>query len=141
MALISEVSIGDRTLVTYNLHLECRGEDTLRCSQLVECFNDARSYKADTPIILAGDLNMDVSRSAAAAAAWQAQFHSSFTQRSVPTTPAGSLFDRGRAIDGGGNGQNPLVVDNSAARLSIVHRCYSMPRMTFGSRFFLGSVR
>jgi endonuclease/exonuclease/phosphatase family metal-dependent hydrolase len=99
MALISEVSIGDRTLVTYNLHLESRGDDTLRYSQLEESFNDARAYEVDTPIILAGDLNMDVSRSAAAAAARQAQFQSSFTQRPVPTTPAHSLFDRGRAID------------------------------------------
>src|SRR6201996_1216103 len=55
---------------TLNLHPESRGDDTLRCSQLDECFNDARSYKADTPIVLAGDLNMDVSRNAAAAAAW-----------------------------------------------------------------------
>jgi endonuclease/exonuclease/phosphatase family metal-dependent hydrolase len=99
MALISEVSIGGRTLLTYNLHLESRSDDTLRCSQLYECFNDARTYKADTPIILAGDLNMDVSRSAAAAAARQAQFQSAFTKRPVPTTPARSLFDRGRAID------------------------------------------
>jgi endonuclease/exonuclease/phosphatase family metal-dependent hydrolase len=99
MALISEVSIGDRTLVTYNLHLESRGDDTLRCSQLDESFSDARTYKVDRPIVLAGDLNMDVSRNAAAAAAWQAQFQTSFTRRSVPTTPAGSLFDRGRAID------------------------------------------
>src|SRR6201995_3255914 len=99
MALIREFSIGDRTLVTYNLHLESRGDDTLRCSQLDECFNDARSYKADTPIVLAGDLNMDVSRNAAAAATRQAQFKTPFTQGYVPPTPAGSLFDRGRAID------------------------------------------
>jgi endonuclease/exonuclease/phosphatase (EEP) superfamily protein YafD len=71
----------------------------LRCSQLNECFNDARTYKSDTPIILAGDLNMDASRSAAAAAARQAQFQSSFTDRPVPTTPTRSVFDRGRAID------------------------------------------
>ena len=99
MALISEVSIGDRTLVTYNLHLESRGDDALRCSQLDESFSDARTYKVDTPIVLAGDLNMDVSRSAAAAAAGQAHFQSSFMQRPVPTTPAHSRFDRGRAID------------------------------------------
>src|SRR6201989_264700 len=48
MALISEVSVGDRTLVTYNLHLESRGDDTLRYSQLEESFNDARTYELDT---------------------------------------------------------------------------------------------
>jgi endonuclease/exonuclease/phosphatase family metal-dependent hydrolase len=99
MALISEVSIGGRTLVTYNLHLESRGDDTLRCTQLDECFGDARTYKSATPIILAGDLNLDVSRSAAADAARQAQFQSAFPERPVPTTPTRSLFDRGRAID------------------------------------------
>src|ERR1700759_1062291 len=31
MALISEVNIGGRTLLTYNLHLESRGDDTLLC--------------------------------------------------------------------------------------------------------------
>ena len=36
IALISEVSIGGRILVTYNLHLESRGDDALRCSQLNE---------------------------------------------------------------------------------------------------------
>ena len=99
MALISDVCIGGRTLATYNLHLESRGDDTLRCSQLDECFNDARTYKSATPIILAGDLNMDVSRNAAADAARQAQFQSASAERPVPTTPSRSLFERGRAID------------------------------------------
>ena len=99
MALISEVSIGGRTLVTYNLHLESRGNDTLRCSQLDECFADARAYKSVRPIILAGDLNLDVSRSPAAAAAGNARFQNVFAERPVPTTPPHLLFDRGRAID------------------------------------------
>ena len=120
MALISEVSIGGRTLLTYNLHLESRGDDTLRCSQLYECFNDALTYKADTPIILAGDLNLDVSRSAAAAAVRQAQFQSSFTERPAPTTSAHSLFDRGRAIDwvftrGSVQAMNPQVHNSVSA--------------------------
>ena len=41
IALISEVSIGGRILVTYNLHLESRGDDALRCSQLNETLNDS----------------------------------------------------------------------------------------------------
>lgn len=99
MALISEVSIGGRTLATYNLHLESRGDDALRCSQLDECLNDALRYKSTTPIILAGDLNLDVSRSVAANAIRQAQFLGTAAKEPVRTTPPHSFFDRGRAID------------------------------------------
>ena len=99
MALITEVSISGRTLVTYNLHLESRGDDSLRCSQLDECFADACAYKSVIPIILAGDLNLDVSRSTAAHAARSARFQNVFGERPVPTTPPHLLFDRGRAID------------------------------------------
>src|ERR1700739_3321606 len=74
MALISEVNINGRSLVVYNLHLESRGDDTLRCSQLDECFADARAYESVRAIILAGDLNLDVSRSTAADAARKARF-------------------------------------------------------------------
>jgi endonuclease/exonuclease/phosphatase family metal-dependent hydrolase len=99
MALVSEVSIGGRTLATYNLHLESRGDDALRCSQLDECLNDALRYKSTTPIILAGDLNLDVSRSVAANAIRQAQFLDTAAKEPVRTTPPHSFFDRGRAID------------------------------------------
>ena len=99
MALVCEASIGSRTLATYNLHLESRGDDALRCSQLDECLKDALRYKSTTPIILAGDFNLDVSRSMAANAITQAQFLSTASKAPVRTTPPGSLFDRGRPID------------------------------------------
>jgi endonuclease/exonuclease/phosphatase (EEP) superfamily protein YafD len=99
MALVSDVSVAGRTLVAYNLHLESRGDDSLRCSQLDECFDDARRHNSGTPIILAGDLNLDVSRSAAAGAIRKAQFQSAFPKPPLRTTPPRSLFDRGRVID------------------------------------------
>lgn len=100
MALVSEVRIAGRTVVTYNLHLESRGDDNLRCSQLDECLDDSHRYKSDTPIVLAGDFNLDLSRSAAAAAATRrAQFHGASPERPVSTTPPRSIFDRGRVID------------------------------------------
>jgi endonuclease/exonuclease/phosphatase family metal-dependent hydrolase len=99
MALISEVSIGSRRLVTYNLHLESRGDDALRCSQLNEALSDSLRYKSTTPILLAGDLNLDVSRSIAANAIREAQFLSTASTEPVRTTPSRSLFDRGRPID------------------------------------------
>jgi len=98
MALVSEVSIAGRTLVTYNMHLESRGDDNLRSSQLDECLHDALRYKSATPIVLAGDLNMDVSQTSAGGAISQVQFRSTFQEQPSRTTPS-SLFDRGRAID------------------------------------------
>ena len=99
IALISEVSIGGRILVTYNLHLESRGDDALRCSQLNETLNDSLRYKATIPIVLAGDLNLDISRSVAANSLTKAQFLSTASTEPVRTTPSRSLFDRGRPID------------------------------------------
>ncbi|WP_035352846.1 endonuclease/exonuclease/phosphatase family protein [Edaphobacter aggregans] len=99
MALVCDVSIGGRTLVTYNLHLESRGDDGLRCSQLNETLSDALRYKSITPILLAGDLNLEVSLSMAANALRQAQFLSTAPKETVRTTPPRSLFDRARAID------------------------------------------
>jgi endonuclease/exonuclease/phosphatase family metal-dependent hydrolase len=98
MALVTEVSVAGRTLMSYNLHLESRGDDRLRCSQLNECLDDAIRYSQTTPVILAGDFNLDVFRTAAAHAVTQARFHSAFSSQPSRTTP-GSLFDRGRAID------------------------------------------
>ena len=95
MALVSEVSIGGRTLVTYNLHLESRGDDTLRCSQLVRVLRRCSHYKSATPIIVAGDLNLDASRSVAAASSGR-QFSRAFMDQPVRTTPPRSLFDRGQ---------------------------------------------
>jgi endonuclease/exonuclease/phosphatase family metal-dependent hydrolase len=98
MALMTEASVAGRTLVSYNLHLESRGDDRLRCSQLNECLDDAIRYNPTTLLILAGDFNLDVFRTAAAHAVMQARFRSVFSSQPSRTTP-GSLFDRGRAID------------------------------------------
>jgi endonuclease/exonuclease/phosphatase family metal-dependent hydrolase len=99
MALVSNVTVAGRALVAYNLHLESRGIDNLRCSQLEDCFEDADHYKSGTPIIVAGDLNLDASRSVAADLIRQANFHRAFSDQHVRTTPPRSLFDRGQVID------------------------------------------
>jgi len=98
MALVSEVDIGGKTLITYNLHLESKGDDGLRCSQLDEALNDARRYNGDTPILFTGDLNLDASREPAAAAIRHAQFRDEFADRHLATTPHSFLED-GRTID------------------------------------------
>jgi len=99
MALVSEVNIAGKSLVSYNLHLESRGDDNLRRSQLVDCLTDAGQYKSAVPIILAGDLNLNVNRTAASSDMSRAQFRNEFADQGVRTTPPKSLLDRGSIID------------------------------------------
>jgi endonuclease/exonuclease/phosphatase family metal-dependent hydrolase len=99
LALVSDINIAGRTIATYNLHLESKGDDALRYSQLEEVLRDARRYDLDTPILLAGDFNLDLSGGPAAASLSRAQFQDAFANQQVPTTPAHSLFNHGRIID------------------------------------------
>jgi endonuclease/exonuclease/phosphatase family metal-dependent hydrolase len=98
LALVCETVIAGKRLVTYNLHLESKGDDALRCSQIEETLEDTRRYDTSTPIVLAGDLNLDASVGPASTAISQAQFQHAFVNQRVPTTP-GSFLEPGRAID------------------------------------------
>jgi endonuclease/exonuclease/phosphatase family metal-dependent hydrolase len=98
LALVCESAIAGKRLAIYNLHLESRGDDALRCSQIEETLQDARRYDASTPMLLAGDFNLDVSGGTASTAIRQAQFRDAFANQHVPTTP-GSFLEPGRAID------------------------------------------
>jgi len=98
LALVSEANVVGKKVVTYNLHLESKGDDDLRRSQLDETLNDARRYGSEIPVLLAGDFNLDVSNGLAASAFRRAQFHDAFADQHVPTTP-GSFLDPGRSID------------------------------------------
>jgi len=98
LALVSEVSIAGNTIVTYNLHLESKGDDRLRRSQLDEVLDDARQCNWDKNILLAGDFNLDASQTPAATSISRAQFQDAFSSQHVPTTP-GSFLEHGRIID------------------------------------------
>ncbi len=98
IALVCEANLGGKTIVSYNLHLESKGDDQLRGAQLDETLEDARRYDANTPIVLAGDFNLDVSGGPAASAISRAQFQNAFANRHAPTTP-GSFLEPGRTID------------------------------------------
>jgi endonuclease/exonuclease/phosphatase family metal-dependent hydrolase len=98
LALVCEMAIAGKKIVTYNLHLESKGDDALRCSQIGETLEDARRYDTSTPIVLAGDLNLDVSGGPVSTAIGQAQFQDAFENRHAPTTP-GSFLEPGRTID------------------------------------------
>jgi len=99
IALVAEIDVAGRKLVTYNLHLESRGTDALRVSQLEEVLADATCCDADRPVVVAGDLNLDASREAVAFAVAKAGFQDAVTAPHTPTTPARGLFEGGRQID------------------------------------------
>jgi hypothetical protein len=63
-----------------------------------ETLQDAQRYKADTVVVLAGDLNMDVSAGDVAQAIRRADFQDAFTNEHSPTTP-NSFFTTGGVID------------------------------------------
>lgn len=97
LALVCQADIAGKTIVTYNLHLESKGDKALRCSQLDEALRDAGGYNKDTPILLAGDFNLDISELPATALS-RALFQDGFANHHVPTTPSSILKD-GRVID------------------------------------------
>jgi endonuclease/exonuclease/phosphatase family metal-dependent hydrolase len=98
MALVADANVGEKIIVTYNLHLESRGDDRIRGAQMIETLQDAKRYRADTAVVLAGDLNMDVSAGDVAQAIRSADFQDAFTNQHSPTTPD-SFFVDGRVID------------------------------------------
>ena len=98
MALVSAVNIAGKTMISYNLLLESRGDNPLRCSQIDEALDDNKRYGWNTPILLAGDFNLDVSQTPAATSISRAQFQDAFANQHVPTTP-GSFLEHGRIID------------------------------------------
>jgi len=99
IALVAQINVGGSYLVTYNLHLESRGNDTLRISQLDEVLSDATRYDPDCPIIVAGDLNLDASKEAAAQPLAIARFQDALACHRAFTTPARGLLERGAPID------------------------------------------
>ena len=99
MALVAQIDVAGSKVVTYNLHLESRGSDALRISQLGEVLSDAACYDAECPVIVAGDLNLDASREAVALSVAKAGFQDAVRAPHTPTTPARGLFEGGRQID------------------------------------------
>jgi endonuclease/exonuclease/phosphatase family metal-dependent hydrolase len=98
LALVNEASIGSKTVVAYNLHLESRGDDRLRCAQLEEVLADAKRYGKSMPAIVGGDFNLDASSGNAADALARAEFEDALAKHRAPTKPD-SFFEPGRTID------------------------------------------
>lgn len=74
ICLVTESEGAGTRLVNYNLHLESRNTDALRVAQLQEIAADAARYNARTPVLVAGDFNMNATHPHAAAVMQQAGF-------------------------------------------------------------------
>ena len=98
MVLRSDVSIGNRTLAVYNLHLESRSDDSLRLSQLIESLEDANRSSSNVPVIVAGDFNFDITQPRPSSAIANASFYNPFAGLAMQTTRP-PRFGRGKAVD------------------------------------------
>jgi endonuclease/exonuclease/phosphatase family metal-dependent hydrolase len=99
MALVTNVRTPGKLLVTYNLHCESRGSDSLRSSQLQEVLHDANRYSLDVPMFAAGDFNFDLSNRQSARALLDMQFVNPFAALRQATTTPHSLSTHGHIID------------------------------------------
>lgn len=99
MALCVGVKLPQRTLVTYNLHLESKGPDSLRISQLNQTLRDSEKLAARSSVLIAGDMNVNAAEGPAGAALTNAGFHDAIGEPREPTRPA-HMFGPARSIDG-----------------------------------------
>jgi endonuclease/exonuclease/phosphatase family metal-dependent hydrolase len=100
IALVTEVEVPGTAFAVYNLHLESRGNNSLRLSQLKEVLEDAAGQNGSrVPTLLAGDLNFDVSEGPTPVLIQAMGFRSVFEEARLDTTRAHKLFGGPRAID------------------------------------------
>ena len=99
MALISHIDLHGRMFIVHNVHLESRGDDGLRCSQLEELRNDAYQHAADVQIVVAGDFNADLRQEPFASTIGTAGLSIPFARNSGPPTTVPSRFNSSRSID------------------------------------------
>ena len=99
IALVADLTVGGRRMVTYNLHLESRGNDALRLEQLTEVLEDCRRHVDQPTLVVAGDFNFNAGAGDAAALLQEAGLRDAVGLPGHSTTPAKGLLDHGRAID------------------------------------------
>ena len=95
IALVTETAIHGRKVVSYNLHLESRGNDELRLRQLNEVLADCRRYVDHPMLLIGGDFNLRAGDGDSARALRDAGFHDAVRLPERPTTTA----HHARAID------------------------------------------
>jgi endonuclease/exonuclease/phosphatase family metal-dependent hydrolase len=99
IALVAEVNVAGSRVVVYNLHLESKGNDELRFSQVEEVLSDAARHDPGCQVVVAGDFNLDASKKNVASAFATAGFQDAIAVPHMPTTPSRRLLEPGRRID------------------------------------------
>ena len=99
MALVSDVTWSEKRLLVYNLHLESRGSDRLRSSQLAEVVTDIHQYGSGLPVVVGGDFNFELSRQPAISAVNGARLRNPFYDGNRRPTIMRPRVGRARAVD------------------------------------------
>jgi endonuclease/exonuclease/phosphatase family metal-dependent hydrolase len=99
MAVICEITVGDRTVLLYNVHLESRGNNELRVRQLSEILADIGQHRAEMPMLVAGDFNFDLSRGPVASLIAGTGIDNPFANFGRGRTVLGSRYGKPAAID------------------------------------------
>lgn len=99
MALVSHVTWSEKRLLVYNLHLESRGSDRLRSSQLAEIVTDIQQCGSGLPVVVAGDFNFELLRQPAILAVNGARLRSPFYDGNRRPTITRPRLGRARAVD------------------------------------------
>lgn len=99
VALISCVNLPGSKLIVYNVHLESRGNDGLRSSQLAEILDDLARYASDVQVIVAGDFNADLRRELANLAISKTGLNNPFACIPSPSTTVTSRLRGPHLID------------------------------------------
>jgi endonuclease/exonuclease/phosphatase family metal-dependent hydrolase len=104
MALVTQITWSERPLIAYNVHLESRGSDALRCSQFAEVIDDTNSLAPDIPVLIAGDFNFDLVQQDPASlvanvSRVEAPFENPFDNGNLRATTTRPRLGRARSID------------------------------------------
>jgi endonuclease/exonuclease/phosphatase family metal-dependent hydrolase len=92
-ALVVEIEAAGATLIVYNVHLESRGHESLRLSQLEEIIADAKRYRPGIPLIVAGDLNTNSQDSPVVKRLAEAGFRNAIGEEKAVTSLRGASLD------------------------------------------------
>jgi endonuclease/exonuclease/phosphatase family metal-dependent hydrolase len=84
MVLVTSLAVGARSVVLYNVHLESRSGDDLRCAQLAELLHDTRQYDFEPQVLVAGDFNFDLTADPQNSVLQQAGFANPFGAVRLP---------------------------------------------------------
>jgi endonuclease/exonuclease/phosphatase family metal-dependent hydrolase len=99
IVLINSIDLPERKLIVYNVHLESRGDDALRYSQLLEVLYDVSQQAAEVQVIVAGDFNANLRQEPAFSAIRKTGLISPFAHISGLPTTTPSRFEGSSTID------------------------------------------